>query len=172
MESKSLISIVKDFNAIDELLIENGGELNQTLEQWMEINETNLVEKVDNYKLYIDHLDARNDYFKGIKDQANSAQNIFKNMKKKMKANLEYAMERMKKDELSGQMFRFKLSKPSSQVVIEDAEKLPLEFMDEKTVFVPNVKKIEEALERGDLIDGARLETSTSLRSYANTKGK
>ncbi len=172
MENKSLISIVKDFNALDELLIESGGELNETLEQWLQINESNLAEKVDNYKLYLDHLDARNEYFKGIKDQANSAQNIFKNMATRLKENLKFAMETTKSDEFRGQMFRYKLSKPKSKIVINDQEAIPMNFMQEKTVFVPDMEKIEAALANGEIIDGVSIETSQSGRWYANTKGK
>lgn len=92
-QNRSLVAIIKDFSAIDELLIEQSGELCPTLENWMEINENNLSEKVDNYKLYIEHLDSRNEYFKKIKEQCNDAQSVFKNMVTRMKNNLEFTMK-------------------------------------------------------------------------------
>lgn len=171
-ENRSLVAIVKDFNALDELLIEQSGEVCPTLEQWMQINEHNMAEKVDNYKLYIEHLESRNEYFKGIKDQANQAQNIFKNMVSRMKENLKYAMASLGTDELRGDMYRFKLSKPKSKLTITDAEKIPLEFTKEVTEIQIDMEAIEKAISEGREVPGVTIETNQSLLSYSNTKGK
>jgi hypothetical protein len=171
-QNRSLVSIVKDFNALDELLIEQSGELCPTLENWMQINEHNLAEKVDNYKLYIEHLESRNEYFKGIKDQANQAQNIFKNMVSRMKENLKFSMSNLGSDELRGDMYRFKLSKPKQKVQIVNSEEIPLEFTKEVTRIEIDMDKIDAAISAGQKIPGVGIETSQSLLSYSNTKGK
>lgn len=170
--TRTLIQILKDFSAIDDLLFETGGELNETLENWMAINESNLVEKVDSYKLYMEHLDSRIEYFKTIKEQANNAQNILKNMKQSMKDRVEYVMDQMEVDELRGDTFRFKLSAPKAKLDITSQDELPVEFMKEVVELHPDKEKIEAALNEGKLVTGARLIETRTLRSYANTKGK
>jgi len=171
-QSKSIISIVKDFNALDELLIENEGELNETLEQWMKINESNLAEKVDNYKFYTDHLDSRVEYFKKIKEQCNDAQNVFKNMIERMKTNIRFTMESLNVDELRGETFRYALSKPTVRIKITKQDDIPAEFFKEKTELVLDMEKLQAAIDSGKVIPGVDLEESRSLRSYTNTKGK
>lgn len=171
-QNRSLVSIVKDFNALDELLIEQSGELCPTLENWMQINEHNLAEKVDNYKLYIEHLESRNEYFKGIKDQANAAQNVFKNMVSRMKENLKFSMGQLGTDELRGDMYRFKLSKPKQKIVIVNEGEVPLEFTKEVTKIELDMAKIEASIAAGQKIPGVEIETNQSLLSYSNTKGK
>lgn len=171
-QNKSLISIVKDFNALDELLIEQSGELCPTLELWMQINENNMAEKVDNYKLYMEHLESRNEYFKGIKDQANTAQNVFKNMVARMKENLKFSMKALDTEELRGEMYRFKLSKPKSKIVVKNPDAVPLKFTREVTKVEIDMEAIEKALEAGEHIEGVEVEIAQSLLSYSNTKGK
>lgn len=171
-QTRSLVAIIKDFNALDELLIEQSGELCPTLENWMQINEHNLAEKVDNYKLYIEHLESRNEYFKGIKEQANNAQNVFKNMVLKMKENLRFAMEGMKTDELRGDMYRYKLSKPKRKIVISNRDEVPLEFTKEVLSIEIDMDLVEKAITEGRSIPGIKIEETQSLLSYSNTKGK
>lgn len=170
--NRSLIAIVKDFNALDELLIEQNGELCPTLENWMQINEHNLSEKVDGYKLYLEHLESRNEYFKGIKEQANAAQNIFKNMVSRLKDNLKYAMTSMETSELRGEMYRFKLGKSKEKIVIENAEMIPLKYTKEVTRIEIDMDAIKAAIDAGEVIPGIMIETNSSLLSYSNTKGK
>jgi len=171
-ENRSLIAIVKDFNALDELLIEQEGELCPTLENWMQINEQNLAEKVDNYKLYIEHLESRNDYFKNIKDQANQAQNIFKNMVSRMKSNLKFSMQSMGTNEINGELYRFKLGKPKLKIFITNSEDIPLKFTKEVTKIEIDMDEIEKAVAAGEIVPGVAIEETSSLLSYANTKGK
>ena len=170
--SRSLIAIVKDFHALDELLIESGGELCPTLENWMQLNQENLSEKVDNYKLYIEHLESRNDYFKGIKEQCNAAQNVFKNMVERMKANLKFSMESMEMEEIRGEMFRYKLGKPKDKLVITNRDEIPVEYTKEVTTIQVDMELVEKAIAEGKTVPGVKIETTSSLLSYANTKGK
>lgn len=171
-ESRSLVAIVKDFHALDDLLIETGGELCPTLENWLQINEHNLAEKVDNYKLYMEHLDSRVDYFKGIKEQCNTAQNSLKGMIERMKNNLKFTMENLNVDELKGEMFRFKLSKKSQKIAVENEGLVPAKFGKEVTTTVLDMEMIEKAIEAGETVPGIKILESQSMRSYANTKGK
>jgi hypothetical protein len=167
---QSLVSLTINTLDLEKRLFESGGEITPEIEQELEITENNLSEKVDNYKLLIDHLDHRVNYFKDVKAQVNSAQNILKNTVERLKSNLKFACEKLKTDELCGDLYRFKLSKPKSKVVIEDKAEIPLSFMNEVVSFEPNLERIQEALERGEVITGCRLEESQSLRSYMNAK--
>lgn len=171
-ESRSLFMLVRDFQALDELLIESGGEITPVLEEWMSLNAGDVGAKVDSYKLYIDHLDARAEYFKRLEAQAYEAKKLFENHIKRLKENLKQSMIEMGVDELRGQDFRWKLSQLKPKLVIEDAKAIPAKFTTETIVFEPDKEKIMAAIESGETIAGCRIEPVQSLKNYVNSGSK
>lgn len=171
-EERSLVALMKDFNALDELLIESGGELDPVLEQWMQLNEKNISEKVDGYKLFMDHLAAKIDFLKGMEEEIYGTRKALANQIDRMKNTLKFAAAQMQKDELLGERYRFKISESKPKLSIEDADSIPAQFMTETIVFKPDLEALQKAIDAGEVIPGVKLVTTVSLRSYVNSKGK
>ena len=169
--SETLKSLVKDLNALEELIIENDGQVCETLEVWMQINETNVATKVDGYNFLIARLEKSAEFFKDKEAEYYAARKVYENQVIRMKAYVKDTMFAMGLDELKGNEYRFKLSKSKPKVIIDNVEELPLEYTREKITIEVDKDGIKKALDEGIEIKGASLETSFSLRSYLIKKG-
>lgn len=171
-ESKSLMAYVKDHGKLDELLFESNGELCEELDQFLEITEKGLAQKVDGYKLYIDHLESRAQYFKELADEAKIHEKTFLSVVRRMKENLKFAMHNMGTTELKGEQYRFALTEPTDKVVIENEEIIPVKFTKEEIVFKIDRELLTAALKAGEQIPGAKIELTQQLRQYVNSNSK
>lgn len=171
MENKSLVLLVNEAMKIEQMLIESGGELSESVENALAVNSKELSQKVDGYQHILERFDslekhykARAEFFKQIATQCKNAQD-------RLKDNIKYAMQELGVDEIKGQDMRFKMTPTSGSLVIEDPEMVPVEFKAEIVTTEIDKKALKEALSKGD-VPGAKLEAGFSLRSYANTPEK
>lgn len=168
--STSLIKRAEEQIALWQLLEETGGELTPTMEVWLNEISTNLMDKVDGYKVVLDDLETEStrlkERAKGFQDAARSIDGIQAQIKDRMKA----AMTIMGVDEVSGQDYRFKLSRVKPALVIVQDE-LPESYLMEVRTLVPDKDRLRADLETGGFIPGARFEQNVALRAYVNKKG-
>jgi len=169
--SETLKELVRDLNALESLVIENDGQICETLEAWMEINETNVATKVDSYNFLIARLEKGSEFFKEKEAEYYAARKVYENQILRMKNYVKDTMFAMGLDELKGNEYRFKISKLKPKIVINNIEELPLEYTREKITIEVDRDSIKKALDEGLKIKGASLETSYSLRSYLIKKG-
>lgn len=171
MEHKQTLAVIlKEANALEELLLESEGELSPILSEWMVINEQNMATKVDNYKHFFDKLELSCEYFKKKENEIRDARKAYENFILRLKENLKFTMESMTVSELKGHDYRFKLSRAKAKVVITNEGAIPSDYVREKITYEVNKDAIKKAIDEGIVVPGASLEESVSLRSYVNTK--
>lgn len=171
MENKSLISLVNEANAIEQMIIEAGGEITEAIEQALAVKDLELTEKVDGYSMVMDRFAT---IAEGYKEKAEFFLRLSKqcdNVQDRLKNNIKFAMQEMGKTELVGNDIKFKLTPTSGSLQITDEEMVPVEFKSEKTVTEIDKKKLKEAAAKGE-VPGAKLEPGFSLRMFANTPDK
>lgn len=171
MSENSLKSIRADIIALEELLLENNGEVNETLETWLDINEKNLAVKIDSYHYFIDQLEQGAAFFKAKSDEALNAKKQYEAMIDRMESNIRFTMGSLNVDELRGSEYRYKLSRTKPKVEIVDEDKLPASYLREKVTYSADKDLIKQHLDNGETIEGARLVENYSLRSYLIKKG-
>lgn len=171
MENKSLYLIVNEAMALEQQLMESGGEITPEIESALAVNQESLMEKADGYQHVIErfeslseHYAARAEFFATIGKQCKTAAERLKN-------NIKFAMIEMGVDELRGQDIRFKVTPTSGTLHIDDEEMIPVEFKTEIVKTEVDKKSLKEALKSSE-IPGARLEPGFSIRTYANTPEK
>jgi Siphovirus Gp157. len=169
--SKSLYQIRKDILVIEQKFVESNGEITPELENDLMINESNLANKVDRYYYFIESLEKGAEFFKARAEEATKARKQYESAIDRLKDNLTLAMHDLKTDELTGEEFRFKLSKSKPAVEILDEEKLPASYMREKVTYTPDKDLIKQDLDKGLIVPGARLVEKSSIRPYVNKKG-
>jgi hypothetical protein len=84
--SETLKALVKDLNALEELIIENDGQVCETLESWMQINESNIADKVDGYNFLIARLEKSAEFFKDKEAEYYAARKVYENQITRMKS--------------------------------------------------------------------------------------
>lgn len=168
--TRSLVEIVKDNIALEELLLEADGELCPTLEEWMIITEQNKIEKVDAYKSFIEHLEKGSEYFAAKAIEAHKLKKAYDSQIERLKNNLKWSMQQLGVEELAGTDYKYKLSTSKPRVDVYDETKLPEMYTRIKTTVEPNKDVIAKSLEIGIVIPGARLVEGKTLRSYPNKR--
>lgn len=163
-----LLAIASEVNSIEQIILDNDGELTETLDNYLKITEENLVYKVDNYSHLIDRLERGVEFFKMKQEEALKARRIYESTIDNMKLTLRHVLESMNRTELRGNDYVYKLSRGKPKVKISDESGLPMEYCREKIVLEPDKEKIFNALENGIEIDGCILEETTTLRKYQN----
>lgn len=169
--NKSLIQITNEFLELDRLLIESGGELNEEIETALALNQKDLQVKVDKYKLYIDHLKQRAEYFKDLETEARDARKVFENSSDKLKDRIKYMMNTLNVNEIDGEAFRFKLIEGKDKLVVNDQSVVPQEYFIPVTTLNLDKEKLLQDLQSGLKIDGVDIEVVKTLRTYLKKWG-
>lgn len=164
--SKSLLTITNEFLELDKLLIESSGELNEEFETALALNQKDLQLKVDKYKLYMDHLKQRADYFKDLEAEAKEARKIFERSSDSLKDRIKTMMSMLNVNEIDGETFRFKFIEGKDKVVIHDERVIPQEYFIPVTSFTVDKEKLLQDLQSGLKIEGVDIEVVKTLRTY------
>ena len=167
-ENKSLITLAKESNQLEVMLLESGGEVTPEIEAMLTVKEVNLPSKVDNYYHVMHRLDGLEIHYKEMADKFQKAAKTFSGASKSLKDRLKIAMRELGEDEIKGNDFRFKLSNSKPSLIIEDDKVIPKDYFVQVTETVLEKDRLLEDLKIGE-VAGARLEPSFSLRSYVNT---
>jgi len=154
----NLWEIGEEFETLEELLIESGGEITETHEELILHVENLLKTKTDGVVAYIekqkDLISLADEKIKALQD--------FKKARKKATESLSgyviQCMNKLEKKEIKGEFNRIKIRKPVEIVEIEDSSKIPLQFI----TLVPAVEQVDKAavkkaLKNNELVEGAKL---------------
>lgn len=180
---KSLDYILQDKKALDELLEETGGELNEALESFLTEVYGNIETKVDNVAGLIRHLELEASNYEAYARDFSEKKKARENQVKKIKEHFKMLMLYRKVDKLEGEAFTLAIQKngglaplrfyepwdqkfsEESFTVIDDeyASKVPESVV--KTVKVLDKAKLREELATGTVMEFATLtEPGTHLR--------
>jgi uncharacterized membrane-anchored protein YjiN (DUF445 family) len=161
---KSLLQIAQDQSALEELIQETGGELNENLEQFLQEVGTDLAKKSDNYACMMDVLNDTAERYRKRAQAYISAARSCENIVERMKERIHFAMTTMGVEELSGNSIRFKLQNSPPSLFLGDLSKIPREF--QVVTVTPDTSKIRSALRDGIQVGEAKLEQSKHIRTY------
>ena len=169
MEQKNnLMTMASEANALEQLIFESGGELNETLETWMAEISTGITTKADAYYFMMQKLEATAEMFSYRASQNANAAKSLTNAVSSMKERIKAAMMIMGTDEVKGSEIRFKLQNSTPRLVVENESVLPAKFFVTETITTLDKKSVTTAIKAGEVVDGARLEETKSLRNYIN----
>lgn len=163
-QNKTLFNIVSEVLSIEQHLLENGGEFNELTNNYFEINEANLTEKIDAYAYAIDRLDSTFEYLKKKEAEAKQAKKQIENRIEDLKLRLKLASKALNRPELRGLEYKYTVSKMKPKAVIIDKDSIPTTFVKEKIVFEIDNELLLKALNEGQEVQGAVLEEVVSLR--------
>lgn len=171
-DSKSLKQLVDSTSQLENLLIESDGEITPEIEALLVINpemHVQLPAKVDSYALFMDRMDMVSEFYKSKAQDYLKLSKSAESVIERCKANLKFAMESLHTDELKGFDVRFKLVASQPKVIIDDESKIDQTYKKEVIEISIDKKQIAKDLKDGAPVEGAHLEPSFSLRTFANS---
>ena len=158
---QSLYNITEDQRLINAMLEETGGELTPEIEEAMLITEENFISKAEAYGATISEYDAQAEACAQEIKRLQAFKKTCENVSKRMKERISDAMMTFDKDKVTAGTFRFSFRK-STAVVVENEELIPEEyFRTERTICR---KELMDALNAGEVIAGAMIETRQTLQ--------
>lgn len=172
MSAKSLLQITSEVNQLEQMLIEGGGEITETIESMLAIRDISLPEKVDSYSFVLQRLESNAQFYKERAAMFQNAAKTIENAQKSLKDRLKIAMHELQVTELAGNEVKYKLTASKPKLVIEDVEMIPLKYKREVISTEIDKEKIEQDLRENIEVIGAKLEPVFALRQSVNTKGK
>jgi hypothetical protein len=169
MDKKSLVASVQDYKSLDQLLIENGGDLegDQTeaivMGWFAEIN-ANIEDAADRYKYKMDSLAEAVTRSKDRIDLYKRAIMSLEFLSQSLESRLKQSMMELNRTELNGRDARFTLRQNPPSVDIVDPNKITAEYTREKITIEVDKMKIKEDLLSGKEVPGALLKRTIALR--------
>lgn len=165
----TLAGMLSQANAIEYQLVESGGTITPEIEAMMLQNDKDLPAKVDSIQFVITRMASAAEMFKAEADRYAKVAKGLEAGQTRLKAYVKDGMIFRGITELEGQNNRFQLSNGRDRLVL-DLEKLPEVYTTPTFGREPNKEAIEAALKRGEVIPGAHLEPTKTLRLYAAKK--
>lgn len=164
-QSKTLVTLVTEAAAIEQALIESGGEIGPELEALIPKIEGDLALKVDSYAYLIDRMKMNCEFYKQkAKDLTDLAKKC-EAFSERLQDNMTFSMLSLGKDELNGNEFRYKLQKSESAKIL-DEKAIPAEFQVIKVTETPDRVAIKNAIKEGREVPGAALEVKVKAQRY------
>ena len=146
---ESLFSIGESFYALETLLIENEGEIDESIDKWLEEYEAKESEKIDAYCYLIGKFETISAEAKRLADRATS----YSNKSKALKDRLKLYLQNRGKDKLETSRFTVTVAQnggPLPVTLNEDItpESLPDEFV--KVLREADMSALRDALLNGN----------------------
>lgn len=170
MSKNTLMEIVENRRALDEILIECGGDVtDEKVEEitgkWMAEITKDLAIKSDGYNFRMKDIEAMNTQFKEYETLYRNARKSLERVSESLKDRMKFAMKEMGVDEISGQQFKYKLTDSQPSVEITNEGMLPAIFCKEKVVIdIDRVAVKKHVLETGEEIPGVIISRGKTLR--------
>lgn len=162
-DGRNLVALALEAAEIARLLAESEGELSPDLEKRLDINTTQLLEKVDAYKFVMDEFESQASLWKARKQACDAIEKRFASQVDRMKDRIRVAMKEMGETEISGEFYRFQLRKGRPKLVIDDEDKIPPDFKMVVQTTVIDKEKLTAALGDGFDVPGVHQEENGSL---------
>jgi hypothetical protein len=161
--SRTLLDITDDFQALDELLAEAGGDITEPsvqryIEQLIDQLDQDFLTKVDNYAALISELEARAQHRKDEAKRLDALAKSDANSATFLKQRLKTVLEQRGTKKLETPRYRLSVAGNGGKLPVEihvDASDLPEQY--QKVKRDPDTDAIREALQKGEEVQGCAL---------------
>lgn len=161
---KSLVQIALEFESLMDQINNPEGEITVELESLIGTSSDELSNKLDAYGYLMDRLENEQEQYKNKADAYYAKAARCRDTAEKIKENLKSVMVQMQAKKLSGEDYTFTISESKPKVVVIDENQIPTSFFRQEIVSKLSKDAVREAIEKGELVTGATLEASYTLR--------
>jgi hypothetical protein len=165
----TLQTVIGDFEALESLLVEVGGETSEIVENWLAEVQHNLSVKIDSYKKFMDFLDMRSSYLRDQAKTFTASAKALETLQDSLKDRIKYTMLHLGSDEMLGGQYRFKLVTMPPKLLCD--ESLVPDSYRKEVITVSKVtdkEAIKSDLLGGKEVDGCSMQSVYALRAFTN----
>lgn len=165
----TLSEIVKETNALTQHILDNGGELSPELEEALLKVDLSMAVKIEGYAHLISRMEMEASYFSAKAQALSRIARSHERVVDRLWQRIKEAMIETERTELEGETVVYKLIKGKPKLIINE-NLLGSEYKDKVVIEEVNKDRVKEALDSGEMLDGARYEGGFTLRCV-NKKG-
>lgn len=158
MTKVKAIAIAADYDKLQQL-VESGEFSAEDVADTLEGLEGELGDKLDAIMVHVRNIEGQAETLSKESKRLAERENQFDNQIKNLKQYALTCLLTSGKDSLKTLRNTFTARKGTVSVVIDDESLLPDELIDVQTVTAPDKKAIKARIDKGEIIDGAHLET-------------
>lgn len=157
----SIYNITDDFSQIMAEIESNGGEISPEIDEKLQINQFNLIEKTTNYVHVIKTLDSECDIIDIEIKRLQELKKQRSNFTQSLKDRLKNAMQAMELTEIKTALNKINFRKSESVEIIDESI-LPNNVL----IYEPKIdkKKIKEIIKNGGVVLGAEIVVNQNLQ--------
>lgn len=157
----SIYNITDDFSQIMAEIESNGGEISPEIDEKLQINQFNLIEKTTNYVHVIKTLDSECDIIDIEIKRLQELKKQRSNFTQSLKDRLKNAMQAMELTEIKTALNKINFRKSESVEIIDESI-LPSDVL----IYEPKIdkKKIKEIIKNGGQVFGAKIVENQNLQ--------
>ena len=157
----SIYNITDDFSQIMAEIESNGGEISPEIDEKLQINQFNLIEKSTNYVHVIKTLDSECDIIDIEIKRLQELKKQRSNFTQSLKDRLKNAMQAMELTEIKTALNKINFRKSESVEIIDESI-LPSDVL----IYEPKIdkKKIKEIIKNGGVVLGAEIVVNQNLQ--------
>ncbi len=156
---------------LEQMLLENGGEITEDILPYLKVKEIDLPEKVDSTDFIIERMKFISKFYSDKADVYQKLSQAADKIVEYRGEGIKDAMIELGVKELKGHDVKFVLQNSPPSVEINNEELIDEAYKETKTIVSINKKKISEDLKIGVPVAGAQLKQSQHVRRYLNTPG-
>ena len=153
-----------------EVVIESGGELTPEIEAMLDSLREDTLQKVDSTTSFLHMLEDAENRFKIEAERFATARRSLSNLQDRIRERIKLTMMQMGANKLEGNMYDFTVRQSTPALKVDNAERVPSDFQI-VTIDIDR-GKIKDALKKGEIAEGCRLEHGLTLSIRASTKSK
>lgn len=166
--SESLRTLLIESSQLEDQLVEMAGELTPALEESLALLEIKIPEKVSRYMGLLDRLEMEGDNLYSKAKKYEMAAKALTGLRERLTSRVKQNMIDNKLKDLRGTDEAFTLSEGKKTVIITNYSELPAAYNPQTITSQPDKEAIRQALERGESVPGATLQSSFVLRRKVN----
>lgn len=166
----SLWKITDEVMALDQLIEEQQGECCAVTEEFAKEIEKLITQKTDNCVEFVKSLDEQVEV---VQKRISELSALAKSIEHKRKRILDYVhscMQKINKDEISGDLYRFTIVKSPTSLIIENENEIPPQYLNTKIDVCIDKKQLLADMKNGVNILGARLQNDKTYLKIATKR--
>lgn len=159
----NLFQLGTEYLQIEQILIENGGELTEELETLLDQNKEAVQVKFVSLGFVTRSMVLNQTIIDAEIERLSKLKKTYKNAEDRLKGYIKSNMERLGLTEVKGDLMTVSIRQNPFSVHIDDETKLPKKFITKKVTETPDKKAIKLAIDAGQRVKGAELRRTTAL---------
>ena len=167
--NKTLNDILKNYQEIEMKLVESDGEVDESLETLLLLNESELSNKLNGYEKFTRYLKGQVEYLHNMEEHYNKRKKILENSIKRCRDSMLIALTSTDKENIKTKEFNFSIGKTEkwtvdNTILTDDNKKQLINNGHAENLFKVNLNKIKRSYKDKEKPEWINIQENSFIR--------